>query len=199
MVDDDWEWIEQAEVDDQRIADLESERDAALAECKVLAATGHQCRRDAEAAEKALNEAKAWLILIKSWARADMLDREAVRIACLQGLGQWGNPEEGSGGEETRDSTIFRMALREEPWAVGEHPYGPCPVCGVPWRPWPGSMLPCHAKCLLAQWAQDELLDSSTSVVDLAKRLGITASTVRASIYEARERRKGARPCASQS
>ena len=84
----------------------------------------------------------------------------------------------------------LRMPLRAEPWTAGPHPFRPCPVCGVTWRPWFSSRLPCHAKCLLEPEDQDALCDElGTTKNQQAKRLGLTVAVFRASIAEALRRR----------
>ena len=52
----------------------------------------------------------------------------------------------------------YRLPLRDEPWGAGV-PYQDCPVCGEHWRPWCGSHLPCHAKCLLTDEAAEIVRD----------------------------------------
>lgn len=84
----------------------------------------------------------------------------------------------------------LRMPLRAEPWPPGPHPFRPCPVCGVAWRPWCGSLLPCHGKCLLEPDDQDALLDEiGVTEHQQARRLGLTVSVIRANIADARRRR----------
>lgn len=89
----------------------------------------------------------------------------------------------------------FRLPLRDEPWPVGDNGWHTCPVCGRPWRPWAGSLLPCHGKCLLTERAQDDLLDyavdeSTEPLARIAERLGLTLAVVRSSIIAAKRRRR---------
>jgi len=91
-----------------------------------------------------------------------------------------------------RPMAITRLPLRETPWGPSE-PERPCPVCGGWWRPWVGSTMPCHARCLLYEWAQDELADLKESEARIALRLGLKLTVVRASIQEALRRRKAKR------
>lgn len=84
----------------------------------------------------------------------------------------------------------FRLPLRETPWQ-GFDKFTTCPVCGGPWRPWEGSLLPCHAKCLLTEEAQDDLADEvGVTQADQAKRLGVSVAVIRASVDAALRRRK---------
>jgi len=53
--------------------------------------------------------------------------------------------------------------------------------------------MPCHARCLLYEWAQDELADLKESEARIALRLGLKLTVVRASIQEALRRRKAKR------
>jgi len=87
----------------------------------------------------------------------------------------------------------FRIPLRDQPWPYGEGrlPTTKCPICGDIWIPWAGSMLPCHARCLLTDDAQDRLLDEADTVLNQANKLGVSPSVVRASIFAARRRRNG--------
>ena len=81
--------------------------------------------------------------------------------------------------------------MRGAPWKMGEgaNEWTACPVCGVPWRPAGGSLLPCHAKCLFTPELQDELLDEAATERAQAERLGVTKGIVRASLHAARRRR----------
>lgn len=84
------------------------------------------------------------------------------------------------------------MELRKEPWPALEegyyHPSMPCPVCGQLFRPWAGSYLPCHARCLMTEEEQDAMLYSNKSNKQLSQELGVTLSVIRASINQARQR-----------
>jgi hypothetical protein len=84
----------------------------------------------------------------------------------------------------------FKMELRSEPWGKGDYTFRICPVCAEKWRPWPNSLLPCHAKCLLTEAAQDELLDEDATATEQVRRLGLTIGTIRASLAAARRRRR---------
>lgn len=86
----------------------------------------------------------------------------------------------------------FRLPLRKEPWA-NFGGWTVCPVCLTLWRPWRGSYLPCHAKCLLTDEAQDELADElGVGQAEQAERLGVTVAVIRASIAASLKRRRGA-------
>lgn len=71
-----------------------------------------------------------------------------------------------------------------------------CFRCKKPWRPWPVSPLPCHAKCYLAPEIQDDLLAVRlrfpVSIVRMAADFGVSTGVMRASLVEA-ARRAGAK------
>ena len=50
--------------------------------------------------------------------------------------------------------------------------------------------MPCHAKCLFTEEAQDKILRSKKTGTRLAKELGVTTSVIRAVIAEARKRKE---------
>lgn len=83
----------------------------------------------------------------------------------------------------------LRMALRDTPWpSTGQ--FIACPVCGESWRPWCGSRLPCHAKCVLTEAAQDALLDEyGVTQAEQAALLGVSVPVIRASVAAALRRR----------
>ena len=77
-----------------------------------------------------------------------------------------------------------RLPLRTEPWPVGAH-HETCPVCSLPWRPFVGSRLPCHARCLFDTVARDHLVEIASSgayrtQLDLASDLGVSIGILRA-------------------
>jgi len=76
----------------------------------------------------------------------------------------------------------LRLPLRTRPWP-GDVGWVPCPVCSRKWRPWAGSILPCHAQCLMTEEGKALLRkDANGSVTqrELAERYGITVPIVRA-------------------
>lgn len=83
----------------------------------------------------------------------------------------------------------MRIPLREEPWQSPEIGPRPCPVCGELWRPWVGSFLPCHARCLFTDEEQDALLEENATRAAQARRLGVTVSVIQAALSAARRRR----------
>lgn len=84
-----------------------------------------------------------------------------------------------------RQTVWFRLPLLLEPRAMGKHPSRPCAVCGELWRPWAGSRLPCHARCLFTDEGRRELLalfrDETVlgGYAALAKHFGVSASVIR--------------------
>ena len=102
---------------------------------------------------------------------------------------------------KAKERSKMRVALRRplllEPWPVGVvTPARPCPVCGKEWRPWASSRLPCHGRCLLEEWAQDELLAVSRGpkwpgVATMATRLGVPTGVITAAIKAAKRRDAG--------
>ena len=81
------------------------------------------------------------------------------------------------------------LPLREEPWPAGPHPFRPCPICGVAWRPWAFSRLPCHARCILSPEDQDALLAENVTERIQAERLGVSTSVIRSNLAAARKRK----------
>lgn len=59
-----------------------------------------------------------------------------------------------------------------------------CPVCGKFWRPWSGSLLPCHARCLWTQPAAVALVYDTRPITVLAQDVGVSIATVRAGIRQ---------------
>jgi len=74
----------------------------------------------------------------------------------------------------------FRLARRWEPWAHEHCTPRPCPVCGKWWKPWPGSVLPCHGRCLWTEAAAVALIRDPRTQIQLARDLGVSISVVRA-------------------
>lgn len=76
-----------------------------------------------------------------------------------------------------------RLPLRTEPWPVGAN-HAACPVCSLPWRPFAGSRLPCHARCLFDDRAREVLKEVASSGSyrtqgDLASDLGVSVDVLR--------------------
>lgn len=76
------------------------------------------------------------------------------------------------------------VPLREAPWEA-QGGWLACPVCSKPWRPWAGSRLQCHARCLYseADAATIAFADRSglfKTQIELAARLGISVGVLRA-------------------
>lgn len=84
----------------------------------------------------------------------------------------------------------MRMPLRSEPWPPGAHAPRECPVCWDYWRPWAGSYLPCHGRCLFTEDEQDALLDEDRTAKAQAQDHGVTQSVIRAALGAAMKRRK---------
>ncbi len=73
------------------------------------------------------------------------------------------------------------MPMRAQPWPKGAaHPWRPCPVCGDRWRPWAGSLLPCHAKCMWTPEGAMMLFRDRRTETRLETALGLTRSIIRA-------------------
>ena len=89
--------------------------------------------------------------------------------------------------------SMTRARLRAEPWPAGNNGYHDCPICGERWRPYAGSLLPCHAACM---WTDDGALalamDPRADSL-IARQLGVTMPIVRAGrargdqLYEAQQ------------
>ena len=88
---------------------------------------------------------------------------------------------------EHDDQRLLRMPLRETPWPAGGGGNIKCPVCGNKWRPWAGSLLPCHARCLLTD-AGAELCHSVWNTTkpfkDIAEILGVPPSVVKSTLQD---------------
>jgi hypothetical protein len=99
-----------------------------------------------------------------------------------------------SEARETLDvaAAMPRVKLRETPWTRenGGGTWQPCPCCNKRWRPFVGSFLPCHARCLYepATAATIKALYLSTSLTEkqLADALGIAVPMLRAICRERR-------------
>lgn len=75
--------------------------------------------------------------------------------------------------------TWLRVPLLPAPWPPGA-PASACMFCGGYWKPWPGSRLPCHARCI---WSPEGALALATDLRtdrELAAAIGTTISVVRA-------------------
>lgn len=91
------------------------------------------------------------------------------------------------------------IPLRDDP-TVGQGEFQQCPVCDGPWRPWAGSRLPCHARCLYAPADQDALLAICEApavdytLSDVSAALGVTpgilTANTRCSINRRTERHR---------
>jgi hypothetical protein len=71
------------------------------------------------------------------------------------------------------------IPLLKKPWPKGENGWIPCPVCGQPWRPWAGSYLPCHARCLFDDDEERAIKNDPRSTRVIANELGVTESVIR--------------------
>lgn len=85
------------------------------------------------------------------------------------------------------------MPLRTTPYK-GQGKFQFCEVCGGPWRPWAGSVLPCHARCLYAPADQDTLLEvcegrGTRPLKEIAEALGVTLGILNANTRQAIKRR----------
>lgn len=84
-----------------------------------------------------------------------------------------------------------RLPMRAEPWQSSERQV--CPVCGGTWRPWVGSRLPCHARCLFDDENLGYFLEIAArpkvAIAELARHQGISLATARAIIRYGTERR----------
>jgi hypothetical protein len=96
------------------------------------------------------------------------------------------NPYAGGGGR----LAILRLPLLKEPRPPGKAPERPCPICGERWRPAAGRVLPCHARCLFHEQAQDDILDGPDGPVVVARHLGVPVKVIDAAMTAARKRRK---------
>lgn len=78
-----------------------------------------------------------------------------------------------------------RLPMREVPWPPGGCTTT-CPLCGGYWRPFAGSFLPAHAKCLFSPEDKERIrqmvLSSTKRLDDTAAELGIPTQIVRAII-----------------
>lgn len=74
----------------------------------------------------------------------------------------------------------FVMSMRAQAWPIGASAWRTCPVCNDKWRPWAGSRLPCHAKCLWTPVGALALFNDSRNEKQLMTDLGVTISIVRA-------------------
>jgi hypothetical protein len=84
-----------------------------------------------------------------------------------------------------------KVKLRAEPWTLanGGGTWQACPCCVKRWRPFVGSRLPCHAKCLYTAEDKAKIRElyqaSSITEKKLAELLGITPAMVRAVLGKA--------------
>lgn len=92
---------------------------------------------------------------------------------------------------------LLRLPLRATPWPPGDNAATDCPVCGAYWKPWAGSILPCHACCLMTpdggRHCRKLWRESDMSVNALAENIGVPVGVVKATL----RRRFGIR-CAGQ-
>jgi hypothetical protein len=83
----------------------------------------------------------------------------------------------------------MRLPLRTDPWPVPREGRAAkeCPICGMPWRPWKGSRLPCHGRCLLNESGIAQVMHlwktSPGSLIQIAEKLGVPASVVSATLH----------------
>jgi hypothetical protein len=73
----------------------------------------------------------------------------------------------------------MRIPLRDEPWPPGLNGPIPCPVCGKPWWPWAGSVLPCHGRCLFTDEEELAIVADPRTFREIAGELGVTTSVIR--------------------
>jgi hypothetical protein len=73
----------------------------------------------------------------------------------------------------------MRLPFLTKPWPQGRHEVRPCPVCGKPWWPWAGSLLPCHARCLFAPEELRAVQTDTRPAKEVAAAYGITVQMVR--------------------
>ncbi len=71
------------------------------------------------------------------------------------------------------------MPMRTKPWPQKQSRARLCPICGTTWRPWAGSFLPCHARCLFQEHAAEAIRSSAASDGKLAAGYGVTPSIIR--------------------
>ena len=74
--------------------------------------------------------------------------------------------------------TLFQHPLRLRPWPQGNHPWGFCPVCRGGWRPYAGSLLNCHARCLFAPFDAHIIATDPRTNDAIAKHYQITIGVV---------------------
>ena len=74
---------------------------------------------------------------------------------------------------------IPRIPLRTDPWPIGAHAPRPCPICGKHWRPWAGSVLPCHARCLFDADGVRAILEHPGTNAAAARAYGLTDGVLR--------------------
>ena len=77
-------------------------------------------------------------------------------------------------------SAPWRLPLNPEPYGPGPHKPSECPVCGAWWRPYPGSHLPGHGKCLWTDDAARALITDPRHQYQLAADIGVSISVIRA-------------------
>lgn len=82
----------------------------------------------------------------------------------------------------------MNIDLRSKPWPEGQHARRNCPVCGEPWVPWAGSLLPCHAKCLFDDRESIAIFNDPRTEAELSRSLGVTTSVIRATRAKVRVR-----------
>jgi hypothetical protein len=84
-----------------------------------------------------------------------------------------------------------RLPMREEPWPQGSNAARPCPICGKHWRPWAGSRLPCHAKCLYEpatlRMITEEVLSLADGMRTIARRMGLSYESLRSIVEHGRK------------
>lgn len=86
-----------------------------------------------------------------------------------------------------------RLPMRTEPWPRAT-PARDCPVCGTWWRPWTGSLLPCHTRCLFSREDRRTIARTALArdgrprrLADMAREYGITESILRSLMDEERD------------
>jgi len=80
---------------------------------------------------------------------------------------------------------VFAIPMRDVPWPQSGNYI--CPVCQGPWRPFTGSCLPCHARCVWTREAALWLLAEERAASVLAKEIGVTLHVVLGGIRAGRK------------
>lgn len=71
------------------------------------------------------------------------------------------------------------LPLRKVPWPRGDQEQRSCPVCKMPWTPWAGSRLFCHARCLFSELDRQLMRSDIRTDKEIAKELGVSRAVIR--------------------